>query len=395
MKKLLLLSCIVAVCATCMVSCASDEPTLTVSDSHQTTDPNFISLDEALVNADNAFKSMLGKSKKHTRSNIDAELFMPRKTRSGQDGMYGFYVLNYGKDDGFALLSADRRRTPVFALSEEGSLHLSDTTDNKGLSWYVNERIATESIGVVRPPVGRDSIVEFDPFSAGIRTYYCEPMLTGVLSKFHQEEPYNKYCPRMVTREHALTGCGPIALGAILAYFQWPKTIVNYSFNWNDMLTQQNHDMWARLFEVIGRPGYLAAEYFEDCTGNDLYRVIPTLKNLGYGSGTTTWFSTSSMATELTAKRPVFMFGIGSAGHFWVADGGFQWDLNMIVNGEVIAKRREYFYHMVWGEGGKANGYFLCAEEIGGKPYIPDEGTSGTAEKYKDLKITYGYRPNK
>ncbi len=395
MKNLIVINCIIAVFATCMLSCSSDEPALSESVPQQTTDPNFISLDEAVANADEAFKSMLGKSKKHTRSNIEAEMFMPRKTRSDQEDMYGFYVLNYGEGEGFALLSADRRRTPVYALSEEGSMHLSDTTENKGLSWYVNEQMSTGFIGVINPPAGRDSLVNMDPYSAGTRTYYCEPMLTGFLSKFHQDDPYNKYCPRMVTRPHALTGCGPIALGAILAYYQWPKTIFNIQFNWNEMLNQQNHDMWARLFEVLGRSGLLAVEYFEDCSANDLYRVLPALWNMGYGAGATNSFTTSRMATELKAKRPVFMFGIGSAGHFWVADGGFQWDYRLEFNGEVVQTRREYFYHMVWGFGGTANGYFLCADEIGGTPYIPDEGTAGTSEKYKDLKITYGFKPNR
>lgn len=229
MKNLLLMNCIIAVFATCMLSCSSDEPALSESVSQQTTDPNFISLDEAVANADEAFKSMLGKSKKHTRSNIEAEMFMPQKTRGGQEEMYGFYVLNYGEGEGFALLSADRRRTPVYALSEEGSMHLSDTTGNRGLSWYVNEHI--NSI-----PAGRTGYIPIDtliaqPFFPSItKTVYSERLIKGIMEKFHQDYPYNKYCPTITENgnsKNAKVGCLALALGTVMGYYEWPESAFN------------------------------------------------------------------------------------------------------------------------------------------------------------------------
>lgn len=117
-----------------LCSCAMDEPTVTEQPEGSERDPNFIELSEALQNAEQEFKAVYGSSTRGKRSVSDTELFLPKSyTRSDtEEGLYGFYIVNY--DDGFAMLSADRRRPAVYALSDEGSLHLSDTIENKGLS---------------------------------------------------------------------------------------------------------------------------------------------------------------------------------------------------------------------------------------------------------------------
>ena len=115
-------------------SCSSGERADPIADNKVETDANFLSVDDALVNARKAFKVMLGKEKSSTRADVDAEMFIPAaKTRGTGESLYGYYVINYGNGDGFALVSADRRRVPVLALSDEGSMHLSDTTNIPGL----------------------------------------------------------------------------------------------------------------------------------------------------------------------------------------------------------------------------------------------------------------------
>ena len=84
-------------------SCSSDEPA-PIGDNNVETDANFISVDDALISARKAFKVMLGKEKSHTRAHVDAEMFIPTsKTRNNGESLYGYYVINYGNGDGFAL----------------------------------------------------------------------------------------------------------------------------------------------------------------------------------------------------------------------------------------------------------------------------------------------------
>ena len=112
MKKFIHFLSIIALIAM-SASCSSDEPA-PIGDNKVETDANFISVDDALISARKAFKVMLGKEKSHTRAHVDAEMFIPTsKTRSNGESLYGYYVINYGNGDGFALVSADKRRVPV------------------------------------------------------------------------------------------------------------------------------------------------------------------------------------------------------------------------------------------------------------------------------------------
>jgi hypothetical protein len=126
MKKTIILGTIALLLTACS---AMEEPSDNRSSSLND-DPNFISLDEALKNADNQFSAMF-KSTRSGRTVIDTEELRTR-TRSDADSLYGLYLVNY--EDGFAMLSADARRPAVLAISEEGSMHLSDTTTSQDLS---------------------------------------------------------------------------------------------------------------------------------------------------------------------------------------------------------------------------------------------------------------------
>jgi hypothetical protein len=47
-----------------------------------------------------------------------------------------FYLINFDAG-GFAVVSADKRSSSIYAYSDEGSFHLSDTTYNKGLKIFL------------------------------------------------------------------------------------------------------------------------------------------------------------------------------------------------------------------------------------------------------------------
>ena len=61
------------------------------------------------------------------------------------------YLVNYADDAGFALLSADSRLRPIYAISDEGSMSFSDTTYNKGLALFARG-VEAEIRGIVVPP---------------------------------------------------------------------------------------------------------------------------------------------------------------------------------------------------------------------------------------------------
>lgn len=67
------------------------------------------------------------------------EPFIPGRasTRSADDSSI-FYLINFSNDKGFAIVS-DTDTPQLYAISDEGNVHLSDTVENKNFGFYVNE----------------------------------------------------------------------------------------------------------------------------------------------------------------------------------------------------------------------------------------------------------------
>lgn len=131
---------------------------------------NFIALQDALNNADAVFNAMRKGSTRAAKKVETVEVLFSKTRSSDGDEMNGFYVVNYEDNAGFALLSADNRRPAVYAISDAGSLHLSDTIQNKSLSLYLNEFLpyistpTTSGIGPVLPPgpIADSATVEYE-----------------------------------------------------------------------------------------------------------------------------------------------------------------------------------------------------------------------------------------
>jgi hypothetical protein len=148
------------------------------------------------------------------------------------------------------MLSADRRRPAVLALSDEGSMHLSDTTYNDGLNWYINEALSSFGSTIVKPDTTIHSTYPNEPYTT-TTTVYSERLLTGFLSTFSQRYPYNIYC-YTDSAEQAVVGCTPLAVGTVMGYYKWPESYESYTFDWTSMYSSSMNTMWARLFEILG-----------------------------------------------------------------------------------------------------------------------------------------------
>lgn len=409
MKQLILIVQIICISLIGMLTLNS------CSDNHVTAEPevvvpqdqnsDFISLDEALQNAENHFAKVFANTR--SSESVKSVEIKGRLTRGIENpDLYGYYLVNYGEDNGFALLSADRKRRPVIAISKNGAMHFSDTLYNSGLRWYLNDALAaidslamTEGFVIGGKPV-LDSIfhAELDPWinNSG-KKVHSEPLLKS-MAKFHQGPPYNKYCFTSDSKE-AMVGCTALAVGTVMGYNKWPLSYIGYTFNWNAMYSDFRHDNWARLFEVIGRPQNLCAFYGTTATGASPSRIPLTFTNMGYKGCKGAEFSSSIVDSELEAGQPVICSGYlkdARGGHSWVIDGGYTTWTNQVVT-ETPELHYESYYHCVWGWKGVSDGYFLYESgKLGGRPtdsdlypYIIE------CDVFGSLNINYGQRPDK
>lgn len=382
MKKTIILGTIALLLTACS---AMEEPSNNRSSSLND-DPNFISLDEALKNADNQFSAMF-KSTRSGRTVIDTEELRTR-TRSDADSLYGLYLVNY--EDGFAMLSADARRPAVLAISEEGSMHLSDTTTNKGLALYLNALVSADksSAAVNLPSLPADSAVT-NPDDIDSTTFETRrpvmtivPKLSTMAQSISQSTPYNLYCTTIIGNR-AMAGCLPVSLAMYCSYYQYPKSISDYNILWgNDLFS------WARFIEIMGRPTYTNVKYgvsYTDCKADS---IASTFKKMNYSVTDFEDWNNEQILYAIFIMKKIAIAGGYNAGnlHTWVVDGGKTYT---VTNSQDLSNTyTECYLHCAWGEGGSANGYFLYVKnDFGGVPFVRDANSSGSMPKFNNMFV--------
>lgn len=287
----------------------------------------------------------------------------------------------------------------------KGCLNLNDTATNNGLSWYINEALPELAAANINYSP-KDSISEiYHPIVIPWeqKTEFSSPLLTGFLSKFHQYSPYNKY----MENPFIPTGCVPLAVGTVFGYYEWPFAIESYILNWDEMKSNERDTMWARLFEVLGRPSYLDVNYGIQESGvirNNLDKSLKrTFINCGYSTPSFAKFDLNTVRTELEANRLVIVNGVhsennfGHKGHAWIVDGGYSYCTQNIPTYPDEEPSYTYlnYLHCVWGFGGEGNGYYFYGGYLGGACQEYDPGCGDYIPQYQDLRIAYGLKPNR
>lgn len=354
---------------------------------------NTVSVEEALQNADEHFAKVFGENTRSGRTPASIDL-IHRATRSSEDGIEGFYLVNYADDKGFALLSADRRLTPVYAVANEGQLYLTDTLDNKGLSWYLNTAV---------PLMANGEIFERDTTLHSVADRICEtiktPMLENMMAKFRQGIPYNKYCP-VIDGKFAKVGCAPLAAGTIMGYYEYPAVVNGHTMDWKEMKRSVVDSNWAWLFATLGNEDHMRSVYGLDATSTAYNNIWSGFAKEGYKTEGHKNFTVDLQVNELVNNRPTYILGQAyEGGHAWIVDGGYKWTLRFpdeaIAPGTGPVEKVTYYFHCVWGWGGNANGYYLYDNTLGGKPASQREGETGECDYiFSSLSLYTNLVPN-
>lgn len=290
-----------------------------------------------------------------------------------------YYIFNIGENQGFVLISGDDRLTPILGYSEAGTFNEQQLPDNLQnlLDDYTVEyqSLPANSNSSVRQPKSTKSAIS--------------PMLT---TQWGQGAPYNLYCPRFVTGEqHCAVGCVGTAMAQVAYHVAHTRTdrtallhgIRSYTcstvyeldgvkgnvsvpaipegteINWSSMRDEYSATdsdegamAVARLLAVCAasvRTQFTIPAYGSS-TSNTLYVTSALVDQFGFDStisyrqrvNYTLQQWTDLIYDELSAGRPVIYRGSSSGGgHAFVIDG-----------------YEDGLFHVNWGWGGKANGFF-------------------------------------
>ncbi len=287
------------------------------------------------------------------------------------------YVFNY--DEGFAVVSGDKRLLPIIAFSDKSSF--TAKTENLGVKDWITstknvlkaarkEKIkqskeaqkawerfdsspANPGTGPGAPPSGPD------PYGLGGCGNTVGPLIA---STWDQGMGYNYSCPARQGGPcgKGLTGCVATTIGQIARYWHYTGRVY-YDYNSmedavdNTCSPQYGDQQVASLLYNIG--DQVSMNWGPDASSASTSNAPRCFRNyFGYSSGGdyTGNIDLTRIAMNLNNGWPLMMRGEGTGAHAWVCDGYVQCSWNL---GPGMGSFWSY-YHMNWGWGGFCNGWY-------------------------------------
>ena len=278
------------------------------------------------------------------------------------------YSINFSNDQGFAIMSADRRTEPILAIADEGSFNINDvqSESNEGFLNFLS--LAVEYI--YNEIQTNQTAVETRASRNGWEILYeYEPRLQV---KWGQGIPYNKYCPNNYP-----TGCTVTAVAQIMSYFQdfyFPWGQFSTYLNWNKILAECNSnnghliensesaDGVAKLMAFLGEQ--FEADYSLKETSVKSGKPIDWMRKWRQGWQVSKLHDYNSYDIINNLKidgRLIYTIGYTGRKKFIITfshSGGHAWVMDGLIAGKKDGNSR-YLVHCNWGWNGDSNGYYL------------------------------------
>ena len=225
-----------------LVACAKEETSIVkieeVKNPYEVTPDEAVQLLQTVMGGESTRAISVGSIQTLRKSD-----FVPT-TRGAEDGDV-VYIVDL-EDGGSAIMSADKRMEPIYAILDETKISPEQLTLTATRSDDGEQDIEEYVMGLVNKKIEADvSALAFPempmiprPHEVTITTMLGSkyPMLR---TKWHQRSPYNDNYPRgegpYFEDGVMLAGCGPIAVAQVLYFLRTPNSwsgVSNY-FNWD------------------------------------------------------------------------------------------------------------------------------------------------------------------
>lgn len=307
------------------------------------------------------------------------------------------YIIDFDEDNGFMLVSADRRVEGVLAYVESGDFSSYEEIDNKGFNMFLD--------GLQKYYAKEIQKANLQTVSTSSSEWVTDSLVMPILNcKWGQFMPYNLYC-FTTTGQRAAAGCVAVAFGQIFTAHAYPEEYNDFYYDWDDITTgPSSHSpsgtiSIARLLSDIGQLFYMNYGVTESTT--TFYSLTDGLDILNYN-----WergdYDFSIIKGNLNNGYPVFTSGIAyhNYGHAWVIDGyATRKKYEMQENGNNNCVDSQHLVHCNWGYEGTYDGYFISEAFTMIGRVADDDYENVTPSEYdmfnysSDLKIYYDIYP--
>ena len=262
------------------------------------------------------------------------------------------YVINYGNDMGFVVVSGETGTDAILGYCDHGAF------DYKNCPPQMKEVLDFYSLSI-------DTLRKNPEFAAKRRVVQSWPSYIGnviveplLTTQWSQWAPYNNLCPT-----DCPTGCVPTAVAQIMKYWRWPDVTCDKvagedfsgrTYDWDNMIdnyettsyTAEQADAVAHLMADVGKA--LGTVYNPKGSGTAT-DFLPLFFNFKYNKGTPCYENlTEVMKAELNQSRPMLYSASPSgegSGHELVVDG----------------YTSNNYFHFNYGWGGSYDGFYITA----------------------------------
>lgn len=303
-----------------------------------------------------------------------------------------FYVFNFEDQRGFSIIAANKRVSPIIAITEKGSYDGYHNSGVEGFEYYI-EQIKNELRYMALP----DSlIIDFDdpldnPEDPSL-FYYYEDITVGnqvfplINTMWGQQDIYGEYCP------NGISGCVATAFAQILAYYQIPESFVAsgdigpsihsgdiVNLDWDRICshTIEHSDTrfcssaHTQISALMREIGYRSRMQYGINGSYPLNADMTIIHSLGYTADGFYTPTKERICNSLNLGHPIYVTGAvpnSHTGHAWIIDG--YKDLLFIRTKYSKLYSDEYTVewtrqigethtaHINWGWDGNCNGYF-------------------------------------
>lgn len=331
------------------------------------------------------------------------------------------YIVNRANQNGFCIISGDKRLPDLLAVVEKGHLDPKNVDPQSGIAVFLSRLPTFFTIHRDRNPFypRYPDPSPFQPVDTirdhGWHEYARTPNYVPV--RWGQGVPYNNSAPR-INGQPTRAGCVAVATAQLLAAHKYPTWYKGMHLDWDLLIKSDVHNaefqrQVAYLIRGIGND--LGNMWGIDGTSANEKDIPPVLRSLGYHNvPDCSSYRLSDIVYSLDRKRPVLLSGFSeinsiwliwekisyfSGGHVWICDGYLEQE--HIVDGYRSVgdpdnpyykywceKEYRYLLHCNWGWNGKDNGYFFSEVFDSDNPVISDQKHRGGTPYYYQFELS-------
>lgn len=395
---------------------------------------NEVSIWEAQADLESLLLDIDAQSSRSQSRNIKNSFSLPvknRLSRSGDSVSSLVHIFNFEDNQGYAIMSGDKRVPSLIAITESGNLTEDEEIDNPGIALFLEgmenlyeDRVQPQKVQPILPDsMAVDDLVAYRDYGNWKNIVYKRYGFCPV--KWGQGSPYNKYCP-LKNGKGTVTGCVATAVAQLMAIYRYPESYNVYSFSWDAMTeypygnycSSVGQDNIARLMQQLGLSNNLNVSYDNENSGAKPENIVRTLQAFGYSQpGTLKDYNLRDVVQEIINgygvliggccyKKVTKILGIKikteySGGHRWLAHGLLERrrtvehynKSGVLLN---TTSESEWYIMCNWGWNGNQDGYYLGGAFDASKGCVFPDGVASSRSdddfSYEGTKDNYQYQ---